>query len=696
MELDPYSEDGVRRLISLLDRTGNRADAIRTYDEFRDRMARELESEPSKETRALAESLREQPAVRRALKSRTHTAGETPVIATTATGMPSADSKLSWKWLAVPVVAIALVAAAALINYRATTKTASPVTNRVVIAEFASAVEDTALGRTITEALRLDLSRSNLIKVMSDATARDALVLMKRDTLLRITPELAREIAVRENIKAVLAGDVRRAANGFVLSVQLISPDGGDIINGWRVTARDSSQLLQAIDQLSSLVRQDAGESIRAIKSSSPLLRVSTTSLSALRKEAMGIDAFHDEDYRRAVTLIREAIAEDSTFTDAYMMLSAILFNSTVHPAHAIDAAIKAYQYRDKVRDAERYAVTFNYLWAVKGDIPAALDAEKNAADLDPVTVFWGRYAGLLMQVGRHREAELVALRGVQWEANPFVYVFLATARFRQGKIDEARRTISYGLRVYPSSPVLTQLRIDVAEATGDYMRADSMAHALPEAAPMQRANIDAILGKLDEAHDHLVELRRAQESSGSFYGVMPTWIALARLKLDLAHDTARAITIVDSIPSTAEWKALYPRERPYAMLAHFYVRAGKPQRARALLDDLERNVPEDYRAHDRWLARRARAMLRVAGGDASQVAELREIARTDPQPINALADIVWAYQRLGMSREAADAAKTYLNETNPRRIESDAFNLAPMRALVSGSQLRDSSQRGN
>ena len=88
--------------------------------------------------------------------------------------------------------------------------------------------------------------------------------------------------------------------------------------------------------------------------------------------------------------------------------------------------------------------------------------------------------------------------------------------------------------------------------------------------------------------------------------------------------------------------------------------------------------------------------MLRVAGGDASQVAELREIARTDPQPINALADIVWAYQRLGMSREAADAAKTYLNETNPRRIESDAFNLAPMRALVSGSQLRDSSQRGN
>ena len=99
---------------------------------------------------------------------------------------------------------------------------------------------------------------------------------------------------------------------------------------------------------------------------------------------------------------------------------------------------------------------------------------------------------------------------------------------------------------------------------------------------------------------------------------IVRTALSRARLELDVAGDTARALSIVDSIPTSAAWLSLFPKERPYAHLAHFYVIAGKFDRARALLADLEKNVPEDYRAHDQWLVKRDRAMLRVAGGDAT------------------------------------------------------------------------------
>jgi len=58
LELAPDDEAGLRRYLGLLDRTGERSAALRTYDEFARRLAQELELEPSAETRALVDTLR--------------------------------------------------------------------------------------------------------------------------------------------------------------------------------------------------------------------------------------------------------------------------------------------------------------------------------------------------------------------------------------------------------------------------------------------------------------------------------------------------------------------------------------------------------------------------------------------------------------------------------------------------------------
>jgi len=57
-ELSPSDEPAVRRLMQLLDRTGDQAGAVRAYQEFHRRLARDLELQPSSETRALVQAVR--------------------------------------------------------------------------------------------------------------------------------------------------------------------------------------------------------------------------------------------------------------------------------------------------------------------------------------------------------------------------------------------------------------------------------------------------------------------------------------------------------------------------------------------------------------------------------------------------------------------------------------------------------------
>jgi DNA-binding SARP family transcriptional activator/tetratricopeptide (TPR) repeat protein len=60
-EFAPYDEIAWRRLLSLLDRAGDRAGALAAYETLAARLGAELDTEPAAETRSLAESIRGRP-----------------------------------------------------------------------------------------------------------------------------------------------------------------------------------------------------------------------------------------------------------------------------------------------------------------------------------------------------------------------------------------------------------------------------------------------------------------------------------------------------------------------------------------------------------------------------------------------------------------------------------------------------------
>ena len=57
-EISPYDEDALRRFLRILDRSGNRADAVHQYEVFARRIATDLDLTPGPETTALADAIR--------------------------------------------------------------------------------------------------------------------------------------------------------------------------------------------------------------------------------------------------------------------------------------------------------------------------------------------------------------------------------------------------------------------------------------------------------------------------------------------------------------------------------------------------------------------------------------------------------------------------------------------------------------
>ena len=304
----------------------------------------------------------------------TFTPGGTPSMqGTLATMAIKASPHVSWRrtWMggavavgAFVVLVIGFMVMRALgIGPAATLLTAGKLSanDQVIITDFKSPATDSALGLTITEALRADLAQSNTLKVMPRLSVSDALRLMQRPANASIDFELARAIATREGVKAVLDGDIVSLGGRYVLSTRLVSAQDGQQLAAFKEEAASQNDLIPAIGRLGKQLRSKVGESLKRVHESTALDRVTTSSLDALRKyvQANLLQA-QTNDYTRVNPLLEEAVAIDSTFAMAWRRL-AQNYNNQQQFEKAKVAAVKAYRFSDRLSEVERQLTIASY-----------------------------------------------------------------------------------------------------------------------------------------------------------------------------------------------------------------------------------------------------------------------------------------------------------------------------------------------
>lgn len=155
----------------------------------------------------------------------------------------------------------------------------------VILSDFEDRTAEGTLGETVTALFRIDLSQSTFLHILDRTQMSEALVRMQRDPSAPMTHDVATEMAQREGVKAVVAGEVLPLGQGAVISVRLMVASTGETVVSLRETARTIDAVPDAVDRLSAQLRERMGESLRSIQGDPPLGDVTTGSLEVLRKD---------------------------------------------------------------------------------------------------------------------------------------------------------------------------------------------------------------------------------------------------------------------------------------------------------------------------------------------------------------------------------------------------------------------------
>ncbi|HVF41333.1 MAG TPA: protein kinase, partial [Gemmatimonadaceae bacterium] len=343
--------------------------------------------------------------------------------------------------------------------------------DRLLVTDFQSAGGDSSLSAIVTEAMRTDLGQSSVVTVVSPSSIADALVRMRRERTERVGLTLAREIAAREGIKAIVDGSVTPLSGGHIVTVRLLAANSGDELASYRETIDGVSELLPTLDKLAGKLREKIGESLKSVRANPPLEQVTTSSLEALRKYVAGMRAFDVEgDMQKAAALFQEAVSIDTTFAAAYRKLGVSMGNAGMPRSRVDSAYAKAFQFRDRLPDVERYQTMGSY-YTARGEREKAASAYQSLLDIDSLNyVALNNLAIVLNQRRQYTRAEMLARRNlVNGLPRANSYVNLADLLLMQGKLAAADSVIAAAREKFPSHSGVRFLTVRRLTSLGQY-----------------------------------------------------------------------------------------------------------------------------------------------------------------------------------------------------------------------------------
>lgn len=604
--LEPDQEGGWRRLMTLQGRVGDQAGALRSYDELATRLRRDFDADPSPETAALASKLR---AVR--VPPAAFVPAAPPETAPSAPSPAGLDAPVApprrQRWMVGAAAAVLVVSggwlAARSLSLRSVDHRTEPSLldagsirprDRLLVADFTETAGDTALAAAIAEALRVDLAQSPNVRVMTPRQVRAALERMERSADIAVNDSLARELALREGVKAFVVGRVAGIGGQWGLTVELVGAESGEVLAAVRETAADSTGLIAAVDRASESLRYRLGESLHELRALPPLAQEVTASLPALRKYTGGMRYFYAGDRMHAIPLLQQAIALDSNFATAHLSLANV-YDALDEPGRAEEARLRAMQHLDRLPFQDRQVLIASDAY-VRGDYSRAIDAYVAYVARYPYSAPAINNLALAYRNARHyAEAESLWARSIELDSSIVqLYFGLHSAQLLAGDFARSRRTLDLIGRRSPDNVLLLTVEVQQAAAQQDWEGAERRAEAAIAAnqgdslalvdAFEQMAGIVMVQGRLEEAERYWRTQQLLAAASGSWgrrlYGAQ----LLGRIRLDFRHDTAGALAIVDSALARMPLERMLPADRPFGELARFYAAAGATQRARAYL----------------------------------------------------------------------------------------------------------------
>jgi tetratricopeptide (TPR) repeat protein len=569
----------------------------------------------------------------------------------------------------------------------------------ILVADFDGPAGDPELANAVRELATAELNQSRFLSTLPRSQLNATMRLAGIPDTTRVGPQLARELAYRSAVRAVLVGSVQHVgANSYSIVLNVVDADDGAYILSRAGGATDST-LITTVQRLAREIRRGLGERRSSIEATLPLYQVATPSFAAYRKYIEGLRLQTHGDGRGSNRLLRDALAIDTGFASAWFTMGWNYLND-----RSLDSARWAFRQaaarRARLSEIQRYRLEADVAYTLEYDVPGAIRAYDLFLAISPRS--WavhnnrglyltalGRYEDALESFDRavaahpfgpqraqiqvqNQAATLVALGRVadaQQAAHNLGGPFALYARLlRAAATDQWREADSIGTAAAaaPSSPVWLRVHASAVAASGRASRGavrsadNALSQAAADASPdvarwFYRARL--LLALASERRLPLV--RGALESDTSTAGLVTAGLAAA-----MRNDTAVARRGLRAVraASTGEQRRL--GSGPQLIEAWIEAHAGNWGRAAELIAAPAIRGEHDTAILDRvgslslrWLA--AEAYARTARVD-SAIAVLELAIRPERMPGNefALRGLVVTFARRRLAQLYAAEGK--------------------------------------
>ena len=401
----------------------------------------------------------------------------------TALGAPSTQAKRGltrdWRFI-VPAAVFLLAVGVGKLYWRTTKAQALTEKDSILLTDFVNTTGDAVFDGTLKQALAVQLEQSPYLNLVSESKIQEGLRYMGRPPGERITSDVAKEICLREGVKAMLTGSIAGLGSHYVISVGVVNTQTGDSLGREQVEAGSKEDVLKSLDKATSSLRQKLGESLASVQQfATPLERATTSSLDALKEYSVGEAEHLKLNDEEAIPHLKRATELDPNFATAYATLG-VCYSNLDDPKRASDLLKKAYDLRERASEREKLYILAHHYGEGTGEIEKetevyeqwnhtyprdtlpldnlalsyvevglpekAIRVETEAMRLDPKDTFaYQNLANAYVDVNRYEEAKSVADQASAQKVDSFAsHMALFRVAFIRGDQPGMQREVSW------------------------------------------------------------------------------------------------------------------------------------------------------------------------------------------------------------------------------------------------------------
>jgi tetratricopeptide (TPR) repeat protein len=541
----------------------------------------------------------------------------------------------------------------------------------ILLADFDNRTGDNIFDGTLKQGLAIQLQQSPFLNLFPEARVRQTLRLMGRSAEERVTAETARAICERHDLKALIAGSIAPLGSHYVITLEAINGQTGEVLAREQTEAESREQVLRALSRVTTQLREKLGESLSSIQRfdkplEGPLEQATTSKLEAFKAWSVAIELSYRGRPMEAIPFYKRAVELDSNFAHAYAVLSAV-YSGSGRPGLAAEYAEKGYALRDRVSEFEKLRITNFYHGFATGDLNKRIEVLMLLKRIYPREMATPSDLALTyIQTGQFDQAVAQAREsiGINPDFAP-AHRALAGALLRLNRLAEAKDALTQALQQKFDNPGFHSYLYEIAFINGD---ASGMQQQLDWASgkPYEymafdwQAGAAAFAGQCRRAQE---QTRRAidlaargdtNEVAAGYASEQALRLAVLSSNFSLPSSENRKLKLeiqaqVQSALSLARGRASLPR------VALALGMCSQTDQAKPLVDELTKRYPEDTIINSIWLPVIRAAIELQRGNAAGTIEQLQTTVRYEaaaefwPQYLRGL-----AYLKLKQGTEGA------------------------------------------